>query len=414
MFRPFEAFIGLRYVRSRRRNHFISFISLSSILGVTVGVMVIITVLSVMNGFDQVMTARTLDMVSHATVTKTDGSFANWQSVAEQLKKNADIKGVAPYFSAEAMLSYEDRNSGVVVRGILPTDEKQVSRIFDKILLGDYNQLKPGEYGIIIGRELSEHLGALTGARVTMVTTATNNTPFGVMQRSKRFTVIGIFEAGMREFDSNMALVNLMDAEKLFRVDAPEGLRVRTADVMQAGTITRAAMQQVPGDFKTVTWNERNRNLYRALKTEKVAMFIILALIVAVAAFNIVSALVMVVVDKQADIAVLMTLGTSPGSIMKIFIIQGITIGMLGLLSGDMLGIWLSKNIDTMVKSFENVFNVNVLPCDIYYICEFPSALDWNDVLSISAVTFLLCLLATIYPALRAAKTEPVEALRNE
>ena len=414
MFRPFEAFVGLRYVRARRRNHFISFISLSSILGVTLGVMVIITVLSVMNGFDQVMTARTLDMVSHATVTKTDGPFTEWQTVAGQIRKDPDISGVAPYFNAEAMVSYQGRSSGVKVRGILPDEEKQVSRISDKILLGNYNLLKPGEYGIIIGRELSEHLGALTGAKVTLVTTATNNTPFGVMQRSKRFTVVGIFEAGMREFDSNLALINLEDAKKLFRVGAPTGLRIKTTDVMRAGDIANAAMHGIPGKFKVVSWTERNRSLYRALRTEKVAMFIILALIVAVAAFNIVSALVMVVVDKQADIAVLMTLGTSPGSVMKIFIIQGIVIGMTGLLSGDILGVWLSKNIDSLVKTFEGIFKVNVLPCDVYYVCQFPSALDWNDVFSISAVTFLLCLLATIYPALRAARTQPVEALRHE
>lgn len=414
MFKPLEAFIGLRYVRARRRNHFISFISLSSILGVTIGVMVIITVLSVMNGFDDVMTRRTLDMISHATVTSTGGAMTDWRAVAGELRKNPEIKGVAPYFSANAMLSYKGRSSGVVVQGILPGYEKQVSKISDKILLGNYDRLKPGAYGIIIGQELSDHLGALPGSKITLVTTETNNTPFGVMQRSKRFTVVAVFEAGMHEFDSGLALINLEDAKKLFRIRGPDGLRLKTADVMRAGAIARAAMRPVPGKFKVVSWMEHNRNLYRALKTEKVAMFIILALIVAVATFNIVSALVMVVVDKQADIAVLMTLGTSPWSIMKIFIIQGVAIGMTGLLSGDILGIWLSKNIDTLVKTFENVFKVNVLPCDVYYVCKFPSALDWNDVLSISVMTFLLCLLATIYPAFRAAGTQPVEALRHE
>ena len=216
--------------------------------------------------------------------------------------------------------------------------ENRLSEVSGKILLGDFNLLQPGAYGIIIGKELSEHLGILTGTKVTLVITAANNTPFGSIQRSKRFTVVGIFEAGMHEFDSTMALINLEDAKKLFRLEAPQGLRIKTADVMRAAAISRAALQQTPGQFKVVDWTERNRNLYRALKTEKIAMFIILALIVAVAAFNIVSTLVMMVVDKQADIAVLMTLGATPGSIMKIFIVQGIVIGLVGLWCGGLGG----------------------------------------------------------------------------
>lgn len=414
MFKPFEAFIGLRYVRAKRRNHFISFISLSSVLGVTVGVMAVITVLSVMNGFDKEMMTRTLGMVSHATVYKNDGPFTEWQAVAENIEKHPEISGVAPYFKAEGMLTYDKRSSGTVIRGILPEYEAKVSDIADKILLGDYYLLKPGEYGIIIGKELSQKLGVLTGDKVTLVIPAANITPFGVMQRLKRFTVVAIFEIGMQEFDSAMALINLEDAKKLFRIEAPDGLRIKTTDVMRASEIVNKVMGQVSGNFNIIDWTERNRNFYRALKTEKVVMFIILALIVAVAAFNIVSTLVMMVMDKQADIAVLRTLGASPWSIMKIFIIQGTVIGMFGMLLGDILGVWLSKNIDVIVKTFEQVFNVDVLPCDVYYVCEFPSDLHWNDVISISIFSFMLCLIATIYPAWRAARTKPVEALRYE
>ena len=376
--------------------------------------MAVITVLSVMNGFDGVMTARTLAMVSHATISKTDGPFTEWENIAAQVGNHPEVSGVAPYFTAEAMLSHEDRSSGVFVQGVLPAYENKVSEVSGKILLGDFNLLQPGAYGIIIGRELSEHLGILTGARVTLVITAASNTPFGMIQRSKRFTVVGIFEAGMHEFDSTMALINLEDAKKLYRLEGPQGLRLKTTDVMRAAEISRAALQEVQGQFEVTDWTERNRNLFRALKTEKIAMFIILALIVAVAAFNIVSTLVMMVVDKQSDIAVLMTLGARPGSIMKIFIVQGVIIGLLGLCAGDILGIWLSKYIDTIVKTIESVFSVEVLPCDVYYVCEFPSAMAWSDVVNISVVTFLLCLTATIYPAWRASRTRPVEALRYE
>jgi lipoprotein-releasing system permease protein len=414
MFRPFSAFVGLRYVRAKRRNHFISFISLSSVLGVTVGVTALITVLSVMNGFDRVMTERTLDMVAHATVEKTTGQFSDWETVAAALDRHPEVDGVAPYFTAEAMLSVADRSSGVRVQGVAPGYEDRVSRISSKLLIGDLQSLRPGAYGIIIGKELAEQLGAFAGAKATLVVTAASSTPFGVMQRSKRFTVIGVFEAGMHEFDSALALINLADAEKLFRAPAPTGLRIKTADVMRAAAITRAALGAAPGEYSIVDWTERNRNLYRALKTEKVAMFIILALIVAVAAFNIVSTLVMMVVDKQADIAVLMTLGARPSSIMRIFIIQGVIIGALGLGMGNVFGVWLSTNIDALMKGFESVTGVDVLPCDVFYVCEFPSALLWSDVVNISLVTFLLCLTATLYPAWRAARTRPVEALRYE
>ena len=414
VFRPFEAFIGMRYVRAQRRSHFISFISLSSILGVAVGVMVVITVLSVMNGFDKVMTDRTLAMVSHATVSDTDGVFNDWAIVAADLSLAPGIAGVAPYFRSEAMLTHDDYSSGVFVHAILPEQEKSVSDISGRMLLGDFDSLRPGEFGIIIGKELAQNLGVLTDMKVNLVITTPNNTPFGMMQRSKRFTVTGIFEAGMREFDSSMVLIHLDDARTLFRIDGPEALRVKTDDAIRAGTITRTAVQGINGSYEVTDWTQRNKNFYQALKTEKIAMFVILGLIVGVAAFNIVSTLVMVVVDKQSDIAVLRTLGASPLSIMKIFIIQGSLIGIAGLLAGDILGIWLANNIDAIVKLIERIFNVDVLPCDVYYVCEFPSDLHWNDVASISIVALSLSLVATIYPAWRASRTRPVEALRYE
>ncbi len=414
MFKPYEAFIGLRYVRAKRRNHFISFISFSSVAGVTLGVTALITVLSVMNGFEKEMTARTLGMVSHATVIEQGGALSDWRSVAGQIARHPEVTGVAPYFRAEGMLTYNRQVNGTVIRGILPEEEIKVSDIADKIKLGGLHDLKAGEFGIVIGNELAAALGVLTGDKVTLIIPQATVTPAGVLPRMKRFTVVGIFEIGMHEFDSALALIHLQDAEILFRVAGPSGLRIKTSDVMRAPFISREVMETISGRYGIIDWTQRHKNFFRALKTEKTVMFIILLLIVSVAAFNIISTLVMVVVDKQADIAVLRTLGSSPRSIMKIFIIQGTVIGLLGMVLGDVFGVWLATHIAAIVKKVEEIFNISVLPCDVYYICDFPSDLQWHDVTLVSIVSFLLCLLATLYPAWRAARTQPAEALRYE
>jgi lipoprotein-releasing system permease protein len=414
MFKPFEAFIGMRYVRAKRRNHFISFISLSSVLGVALGVMAVITVLSVMNGFEKEMTDRTLGMVSHAIVLEQESTLGNWPEVIAQVEQHPEIQGAAPYFRAEGMLMFNKQVNGTIIRGVVPEYETRVSEVADKMIVGDFEQLASGSFNIILGKELARSLGVYIGDRINLVAPQFNTTPAGVLPRQKRFTVAGIFEIGMNEYDSALALIHMEDAMRLFRVASPSGLTLKTSDVMRAPVISRQAMQQVAGSFGIIDWTQQHRNFFRALKTEKTVMFVILTLIVAVAAFNIISTLVMMVVDKQADIAVLRTMGAAPGSIMKIFMIQGTVIGLLGMMLGDIAGVWLSSNIDAIVRNFETLFNVDVLPCDIYYVCDFPSDMHWADVITISAVTFLLCFLATIYPAWRAACTRPAEALRYE
>ena len=414
MFNPYEAFVGLRYVQAKRRNHFISFITLTSVFGVAVGVMVMITVLSVMNGFRSEMTARTLAMVAHATVIDREGVINNWEVIAREIESHPDITGVAPYLQEEGMLTHNKRVHGTLIRGVIPEQEIKISDIADKMVMGDFNELQPGSYGIVIGREMSRSLGVLTGDLLTLVAPQINLTPAGVLPRLKRFTVVGIFEVGLHDFDNNLALINLEDAEKLYRTEGPSGLTLKTVDVMRAPQISRDVMLQIPGRYGVIDWSQRNRNFFRALKTEKVVMFIILTLIVAVAAFNIISTLIMVVTDKRSDIAVLRTMGASPRSIMKIFMIQGVVIGVLGVFLGDALGIWLSGSLPEIVKYIEDLFNLDLLPCDVYYVCELPTDMHLLDVLNVSIAAFILCFFATIYPALRAAHTHPAEALRYE
>ena len=406
MFKPFEAFIGLRYVRARRRNHFISFVSLSSILGVTLGVTALIAVLSVMNGFEKEVQERTLEMISHATLVERNGEFSSWRDVMQQLDSQPGITGTAPFVQIEGILSRSDKVNGVLIRGIVPELEQNVSEINGKMVSGNIADLQEGTYGMVLGRELADKLQATKGDKLILLS--------GNVSERKLFTVAGIFETGMNEFDANLAIVNMYDALKLMHRDGPDGLSIKTDDALNAPYISRAAASGLSGQFGIIDWTQRNRNFFHALKTQKLVMFVILTLIIAVAAFNIISTLVMVVVDKQADIAVLKTLGASPRSIMKIFIVQGTIIGLLGMLLGDIFGIWLADHIDTIVARVEDVFNTRVLPCDIYYVCDFPSDMYWSDVVLVSVVAFMLCLIATIYPAWRAASTQPAETLRYE
>lgn len=414
MYQPFAAFIGLRYVRAKRRNHFISFITIISIAGVAVGIMAIISVLSVMNGFRLELTERTLGMISHATVVQYDEVFENWEQIARQIEAHPDVVGVAPYTRKEGMLTHNKRAQGVIIRGVLPETEPAVSDVADKMLYGSLEALQAGEFGIVLGKELANSLGVLIGDKVTLVVPQASTTPVGSLPRLKRFTVTGVFEIGMHEYDSALALIHLDDAGKLFRLAGPAGLRIKTSDVIGAPYIAREVMQQIPGRYGVMDWTQQNRNFFRALKTEKIVMFVITILIITVAAFNIISTLIMVVTDKQADIAVLRTLGASPKSIMRIFMLQGIVIGVSGVVLGGILGVALANNLPAIVRLIEGLFKVDLLPCDVYYICDFPSKVEILDVSLVSIVAFLLCVLATIYPARRAANTQPAEALKYE
>lgn len=414
MFNPYELFIGLRYMRAKRRNHFISFISLTSVIGVALGVTALITVLSVMNGFHKELTDRTLSMASHATILERNENLSNWRIVAQQVESHLEVEGVAPYFRAEGMLVNDKQVSGTVIRGILPEEEIKVSEITEKMIEGDLANLKAGEFGIILGKELSRSLHVLTGSKITLVAPQANITPAGILPRLKRFTVVGVFEVGMQEFDSALALIHLDDAQKLFRKTSPNGLRIKTTDIMRAPIISRDVMKQIPGQYWIMDWTQRHANLFHALRTEKIVMFVILTLIVAVAAFNIISTLVMTVTDKQSDIAVLRTLGASPKSIMLIFMIQGTVIGLVGTILGVLGGVWLASNVEWIVQGIEQTLNVDFLNENIYYISTLPSELKWEDVTVISIVAFLFSLLSTIYPARQAANTQPAEALRYE
>ena len=413
MFNSFETMIGLRYVRAQRRNHFISFISMSSMIGVALGVMALITVISVMNGFEKELKDRILGMASHAVIEELNG-LKDWQLVINNIKDHPEIVGAAPYFHAEGMLTKDKIVNGVIIRGILPHEETNVAIVAEKMIKGDLNDLKSTEFNIILGAELVRKLNLEIGDKVTLVAPQANFTPAGILPRLKRFTLIGIFEVGMHEFDGGLALIHMDDALRLFRKSNPTGIRLKTNNILKAPTISREIASQLSSKYWVIDWTQRHSNFFRALKTEKTVMFVILTLIVAVAAFNIISTLVMAVSDKQSDIAVLRTLGASPKSILKIFIIQGTIIGAIGILLGVIGGVWLASNIETLVPALENMLGYKFLSPDVYYISDLPSDMHWSDVILISVVSFVLCLLATIYPAFRAANTLPAEALRYE
>ena len=413
MFRPLEFFIGLRYTRAKRRNHFISFISLVSILGIAVGVTALITVISVMNGFDKELKDRILGMVAHATVEGVDESVREWPEALRRAEVNPHVLGAAPYVEREAMLQGE-RVSGAIVRGVLPDYEPKVSEIDRKMVEGSLDDLKPGSFHIILGRELAMKLGVGVGDFTTVITPEVSTSPVGVQPRFKRFTVSGIFEVGMQEYDGALAVVAMQDAETLYRLDGPTGIRLRLDDMFRAYSVARDLSGQLGQAYRVSDWMQGHSNFFKAIAMEKKVMFLILSLIVAVAAFNLVSTLVMLVTDKQADIAILRTQGQTPRSIMGVFMVQGVLVGTLGIVLGVGFGVLLSLNLSALVHWIERTFHVTFLSADVYYISELPSDLQWSDVGWITLTAFLFCIFATLYPAWRAARIQPAAALRHE
>lgn len=415
MFKPLILYVGLRYTRAKRRTRFISFITLTSILGIALGVTALITVLSVMNGFEAELRERILGMTSHTTISGYYGDLKNWQELDQQVKDRPHVEGSAPFVRGQVMINADRRVSGTLLRGVLPEFEPRVSEIADKMQSGAITDLAPGKFGIILGAELANYLGVIPGDKVTVISPQINSTPAGILPRLRRFTVTGVFEVGMYEYDRNMAIIHLDDAAKLFRMgDAVSGLRLKLDDLFNAPEISRSLAKEFVGSYRVSDWTKAHSNFFRAIKTEKRVMFIILLLIVAVAAFNIVSTLVMVVTDKQGDIAIMRTQGLSPGSVMGIFIVLGAIIGVVGTLLGMVGGVLLALNVETIVPAIEEFFSVQFLAADVYYINDLPSKLDWSDVYQISIMAFTLSLLATLYPAWQASKVNPAEVLRYE
>lgn len=415
MFKPVELFIGLRYTRAKRRNHFISFISLSSMLGIALGVLAMITVLSVMNGFEKEVRERMLDMISHLTVTDFDGKLKSWPKVATEMKKHQDILAVAPYIEAQGMLMNRGSVQGVIIRGVMPEKEQFVSKVASRMKVGDFKNLKAGKFGVLLGQDLARILGVQVGDKVTMVTSAVNVTPAGIAPRLKRFTVVGVFYIGHNQYDSSMALVHVSDAQKLFRMKGVvTGVRAKLDNLFDAPQLREELQDGIMSKYWVRDWSSYNANWFRAVKTEKRMIFLLMLLIIAVAAFNVVSTLVMVVTDKQSDIAILRTLGASPRSITGIFMVQGSIIGITGTVLGTVCGVSLSLNLESVVLFFENLFGFHVLDPSIYYISTLPSDLHWDDVWLISIVSLMIGLVATLYPAWRASQVQPAEALRYE
>jgi lipoprotein-releasing system permease protein len=412
---PYELFIGLRYTRAKRRNHFISFISLISMLGMGLGVMALIVVLSVMNGFQKEIRARMLGASPHLEVVADGGRLNNSQSILGKVAQHPQVSAAAPYVAGQGMLSFGQSVQGVMVRGIDPARETAITELSNKIKAGALEDLRGGEFGIVLGVDLARALGVQLGEKIMLITPQGQVTPAGMMPRLKQFRIVGIFEIGMAPYDNNLALINIVDAQKLFLLgDAVTGISAKLNNIDLAPQVAREIQRELPEALYANDWTHQNSNYFRAVQMEKKMMFIILSLIVAVAAFNIVSTLVMAVTDKQADIAILRTLGASPRSIMKIFIVQGVVIGVIGTLAGSISGIALALNLDVVVPFIEQLFGVHFLAKDVYYISELPSDLRYHEVMLVTGISFVISLLATLYPSYRASKTQPAEALRYE
>ncbi len=411
----YELFVGLRFTRAERRNHFISFISLTSMLGIALGVAALIVVLSVMNGFQKEVRARILGVASHVQITGLDNQLGDWQAVAKEAAGHPQVAAAAPFVNGQGMLTFGAQVRGVLVRGIAPQLEEKVADIGSHMVAGKLEALAPGQFNIVLGSELARALGAAVGDKLTLIVPQGLVTPAGILPRLKQFTVAGIFEVGMFEYDSGLALIELDDAQKLYGTgDRVSGVRLKLHDLFQSREVARDLIARLRADVYVSDWTRSHANYFRAVQIEKRMMSIILSLIVAVAAFNIVSTLVMAVTDKQSDIAILRTLGASPGGIMQIFMVQGALIGVIGTLIGVAGGVALAFNIDVVVPWLEQLLNVKFLSREVYYITDLPSDPQRGDVVAIALVSLALSLLATIYPSWRASRVNPAEALRYE
>ena len=412
---PYELFIGLRYTRSRQRNRFISFISMVSVIGIALGITVLITVLSVMNGFQGEIRTRILGVASHVQITGADNALADWRRTADAAAKHEQVIAAAPYVSAQGLLSSGNAVRGAFIRGVLPEREELVAEFSRHMKSGTVAALQPGGFGIVLGVEIARTLGVMVGDKVVLIAPQGQVTPAGILPRLRQFTVVGIFAVDHYEFDSGLALIHLEDAQRLYRLgEQVTGVRLKLKDLFQSGAVVRDLARSLGPDAYISDWTRQHANFFRAVEIEKRMMFLIVFLIIAVAAFNIVSSLFMAVKDKQADIAILRTLGASPGSVMKIFLIQGTLIGLIGTLAGVAGGIALAANVDVVVPFIENLLGFKFLAKDVYYISDLPSELKTADVVITAVFSFTLSMLATIYPSWRASKINPAEALRYE
>jgi lipoprotein-releasing system permease protein len=411
----YEYFIGLRYTRARRKNLFVSLSSAISAVGILLGVAALIVVLSVMNGFQKEIRARILGVASHIQIAGQDNTLADWQKVAARARENPRVLAAAPYVNGQALLEFGGTVRGALVRGVDPKLEAEVADVGDHMVAGRLDSLQPGEFGVVLGAELARALRVFPGERVTLIAPQGLVTPAGVMPRLKQFRVVGIFRVDHYEYDSGLALVNLADAQRLYQLgDRVSGVRLKLTDLLESRVVARELYQSLGSDLAISDWTRSHANFFRAVEIEKRMMFIILTLIVTVAAFNVISTLVMVVTEKQSDIAILRTLGATPRSVMKIFVVQGAVIGVLGTILGVVGGVLLALNIDVVVPFLERLLSIQFLSKDVYYISELPSDLHLDDVALVAAVSLALSLLATIYPSWRAARVRPAEALRYE
>jgi lipoprotein-releasing system permease protein len=416
VFRPVSLFVGLRYTRAKRRNHFISFISLTSMIGIALGVTVLITVLSVMNGFDAAIRDHFFAMAQQVNVRSLGNSIPAWETLAQKLSKENGVTGAAPFVEGQGLISANGQTSGVMTFGILPDSEKQISILANKMVSGSLDALTPRHFGIVLGAKLAGNLGLSLGDKVTLIVPTATLTPVGILPRYKIFTVAGIFKIGNGfGYDSQYAYMNLQDAQKLFLLgNAVSGIQLKLKDFYQAPALSKQLADKLPPGYLVSNWTENYGAFFEAIKLEKTMMFLMLILIIAVAAFNLVSTLVMMVTDKRADIAILRTLGATPQLILRIFMIQGIVIGVVGTMLGLAGGILLSLHVTELVNSIQTMFHLKLISSDVYYVNYLPSRLQPADVWHVCLISLGLSLLATIYPALKAAGTQPAEALRYE